>query len=200
MTGFLISNIFKSDKYWQSTWTAIKTPKINIPFKFILRAIVWIIKYCDHVHVNLCTRTTDTQRQLFFQNSQTCSGLGRQIGLTRFVAFWVLSAKLQHPSWHCEPLAHGFEHVFFLNKLWFSGLNIQIPINPKYVLARIWKIAITRPSSVLRHKENSSKVQILWDLKESTAFFENTLQRLLFWSTQNGRNKIIKHYKTDTMS
>ena len=55
MTGFLISNIFKSDKYWQSTWTAIKTPKINIPFQYILLAIVCTIKYCHHVHVNLCS-------------------------------------------------------------------------------------------------------------------------------------------------
>ena len=38
-------------------------------------------------------RTTDTQRELFFKNSKLL-GLGKQIGLKFYDAFWVFLAKL----------------------------------------------------------------------------------------------------------
>ena len=51
------------------------------------------------------TRTTDTQRELFFKNSKLL-GFGRQIGLKFFEAFGVFSAKLLALFWHCESLVH----------------------------------------------------------------------------------------------
>ena len=48
-------------------------------------------------------RTTDTQRELSFENLKLL-GLGRQIGPKIFGAFGVFLAKQQHPSWHCESL------------------------------------------------------------------------------------------------
>ena len=51
------------------------------------------------------SRTTDTQRELFFKNSQLL-GLGRQIELKFLEAFGVFSAKLLVLFWHCEFLVH----------------------------------------------------------------------------------------------
>ena len=52
------------------------------------------------------TRTTDIQRELFFKNSKLL-GLGRQIGLKFWGAFWLFPAKMLALFWHCESLVHG---------------------------------------------------------------------------------------------
>ena len=79
--------------------------------------------------------TTDYEHpeKAFFENPELL-GLGRQIGSINYGAFGIFSAKLQHPSWHCESLAHGFEHLLlFYKKLWFSSLK---HIYPKYDIGR----------------------------------------------------------------
>ena len=50
------------------------------------------------------------ERASFFENLKLL-GLGRQIGPKILGAFGVFSVKLQHPSWHCESLVHGFEYL-----------------------------------------------------------------------------------------
>ena len=71
-------------------------------------------------------RNMDTKRA-FFENPNLL-GLCRHIGQIFFWAFWVFSAKLQHPSWDCESLA-GFDYlsVFSTKNLWFSGLKHTNP-------------------------------------------------------------------------
>ena len=77
----------------------------------------------------------------FFENPKLL-GLGRQIGPKILGVFGVFSSKLQHPSWHCESLFHGFEHlVVFSTK--FSGLNhIHIPKlgNSHHTSVVVWKM------------------------------------------------------------
>ena len=74
---------------------------------------VWfqMVRHFYHIIWNLrigwsLPRTTDTQRELFFKNSKLL-GLGRQIGLKFWGAFWLFPAKLLALFWHCESLVHG---------------------------------------------------------------------------------------------
>ena len=59
-----------------------------------------------HILLGLIPRTTDIQLELFFKNSKLL-GLGRQIGLKFWRAFWLFPAKLLALFWHCESLVHG---------------------------------------------------------------------------------------------
>ena len=72
-----------------------------------------------------CSRTTYTQRELFFKNSKRW-GLGRQIGLKFFEAFGVFLAKLLALFWHCKSLVHWKMYIagsFAYNIFWFLGLK-----------------------------------------------------------------------------
>ena len=69
--------------------------------------------YCSKVNIliylrptYLQPRTTDIQRELFFKNLKLL-GLGRQIGLKFWGAFWLFPAKLLALFWHCESIVHG---------------------------------------------------------------------------------------------
>ena len=82
----------------------------------------------------LFTRTTDTQRELFFKNPKLL-GLGRQIGLKflrKLSYFW---PNYQHYFGTVSPLS--MEKCIFgsfsYKKLWFSGLK---HITPKYDIGR----------------------------------------------------------------
>ena len=71
-------------------------------------------------------RTTDIQRELFFKNSKVL-GLGRQIGLKFWGAFWLFPAKLLALWVPCswESVAGSFSY----KKCWFLSLK---HITPKY--------------------------------------------------------------------
>ena len=81
--------------------------------------------YMVEVSSYCCTRTTYTQRELFFKNSKRW-GLGRQIGLKFFEAFGVFLAKLLALFWHCKSLVHWKMYIagsFAYNIFWFLGLK-----------------------------------------------------------------------------
>ena len=55
-----------------------------------------------------CSHGLRTPRERIFKNSKLL-GLCRQIEPKILGAFGIFSAKIQHLSWHCESLVHGFE-------------------------------------------------------------------------------------------
>ena len=111
ITEFLISNIFKSDKYWQLTWTIIKAKKINIRFQYILLAIVYTIKYCGHVHVNLCSIPGYTQSCI------------KGLLVVRDFCFWAV--WVAGPV-HKKKLAADYEQLLRALFSFFSGSKKKI--------------------------------------------------------------------------
>ena len=80
-----------------------KTFFIYIVSSDILRENFLAMEYIEGGSNALHPRTTDIQRELFFKNSKLL-GLGRQIGLKFWGAFWLFLLAL---FWHWESLDHG---------------------------------------------------------------------------------------------